>query len=528
MTWDVWRFIFPAMTLPSRRALIASLLLAIATPMAAQEQLGVIVFPNSGNAAASAAFIRGVKLLHSFEFEDAAAAFRTAQQADPGFALAYWGEAMTYNHGIWNEQDLVAARAVLTRLGATPAERQAKAATPREQAWLATAEILYGDGPKAKRDTLFSAALEQLSAADPADNEALAFYALSLMSLSQAVRNIPTYMRAGAIAQEVLRRNPEHPGAAHYVIHAFDDPVHAPIGLYAAQRYAQIAPSADHAQHMTTHIFLALGMWPEVVQQNAIASGPDSATWRPGHYTSWMQYGLLQEGRYADARRLIELTRANMATPSRPGNRYYLVLMRAQQVINAEEWNDPVLEWPMDTTGIGTSPKAIAAFTDGFAAYKRGNLRAAATAVDQIAAINAQGKSDRFGRVETGVALEKELRGMVHIGSGRHAEGLALLREAASFEDGLAAEYGPPDIVKPTHELLGEVLLAQGQSAEAQQEFARALALAPGRSLSLLGLSRAARAAGDTAVANTAEATLKKNWQAGDAGALSRYSAKGP
>ena len=131
MTWDVWRFIFPAMTLPSRRALIASLLLAIATPMAAQEQLGVIVFPNSGNAAAAPAFIRGVKLLHSFEFEDAAAAFRTAQQADPGFALAYWGEAMTYNHGIWNEQDLVAARAVLTRLGATPAERQAKAATPR-------------------------------------------------------------------------------------------------------------------------------------------------------------------------------------------------------------------------------------------------------------------------------------------------------------------------------------------------------------------------------------------------------------
>ena len=126
------------------------------------------------------------------------------------------------------------------------------------------------------------------------------------------------------------------------------------------------------------------------------------------------------------------------------------------------------------------------------------------------------------------MALEKELRGLVHIGSGRHAEGLALLREAATFEDGLAAEYGPPDIVKPTHELLGEVLLAQGQSAEAQQEFTRALALAPGRSLSLLGLSRAARAAGDTAVATNAEATLKKNWQAGDAAGLARYSAKGP
>jgi len=515
--------------LPVIRSLVAGLLLAVPlAPLAAQDQLGVIVFPNSGSAAAQPAFIRGVKLLHSFEFEDAAASFRAAQQADPGFALAYWGEAMTYTHGLWNEQDLPAARAVLARLGATPEERQAKAPTPREQTWLASAEILYGEGPKARRDTLFSHALEQLRAAEPADDEAQAFYALSLMSLSQAVRNVPTYMRAGAIAQDVLRRNPEHPGAAHYVIHAFDDPVHAPIGLYAAQRYSQIAPGADHAQHMTTHIFLALGMWPEVVQQNAIASGPDSATWRPGHYTSWMQYGLLQEGRYADARRLLELTRANMPAQPRPGARFYLVLMRAQQVINAEEWHDPVLDWKVDTTGIGTSPRAIAVFTDGFAAYKRGNLDAAASAADRIAAINAQGKSDRYGRVETAVALEKELRGLVHIGAGRQAEGLALLREATKFEDGLAAEYGPPDIVKPTHELLGEVLLAQGQFAEAQQEFTRALAMAPGRSLSLLGLAHAARATGDTTVAAQAEATLKQNWKSGDPAGLARYSQKGP
>ncbi len=510
------------------RTLVATLLLAASTRAAAQERLGVIVFPNSGNEAAQPAFIRGVKLLHSFEFDDAAASFREAQQADPGFALAYWGEAMTYTHGIWNEQDMTAARAVLARLGATPAERQAKAGTPREQAWLATAEILYGDGPKATRDTLFSAAMQRLAAADTTDNEALAFYALSLMSLSQAVRNIPTYMRAGAIAQEVLRRNPEHPGAAHYVIHAFDDPVHAPIGLYAAERYSEIAPSADHAQHMTTHIFLALGMWPEVVQQNVVASGPDSSKWRPGHYTSWMQYGLLQEARYADARRLIELTHANMGSQPRPGNRSYLVLMRAQQVVDAEEWNDPVLKWTIDTAGLGTAPQAIEVFTTGFAAYKRGQVEAASSAVDHLQRINLTGKSDRFGRAETAVALEKELRGLVYIGAGRHDEGIALLREATTFEDGLAAEYGPPDIVKPTHELLGEVLLARGENAEAQKEFARALEMAPGRSLSLLGLARAARANGDSAVAANAEATLKKNWATGDAAALARYSQKGP
>jgi tetratricopeptide (TPR) repeat protein len=515
------------MRTPSRLSVLAVLALLLgASPAVAQEQLGVIVFPNSGNDAAQPAFIRGVKLLHSFEFEDAATAFRQAQQADPGFALAYWGEAMTYNHGIWNEQDMAAARAVLARLGATPAERQAKAPTPREQAWLATAEILYGDGPKEKRDTLFSQALGELAAADTADNEALAFYALSLMSLSQAVRNIPAYMRAGALAQEVLRRNPDHPGGAHYVIHAFDDPVHAPIGLYAAQRYSVIAPGADHAQHMTTHIFLALGMWPEVVAQNAVASGPDSSKWRPGHYTSWMQYGLLQEGRYADARRLIELTRANMPAQPSAGSRYYLVLMRAQLVIDAEEWNDPVLKWTLDTTGLGTAPQAIDVFTTGFAAWKRGSTEAASSAVDHLARINLAGKADRYGRAETAVALEKELRGLVYLGAGRHEEGIGMLRDATTFEDGLAAEYGPPDIVKPTHELLGEVLLARGDNAEAQKEFTRALALAPGRSLSLLGLARAARAAGDSAVAAQAEVTLKQNWKDADPAGLAKYSGR--
>ena len=516
------------MRIPRRALLVLLPILLGASPAAAQEQLGVIDFPNSGSEAAQPAFLRGVKLLHSFEFDDAAVAFRQAQQQDPGFALAYWGEAMTYNHGIWNEQDLAAARAALARLGATPAERKAKAPTSREQAWLATAEILYGEGQKEKRDTLFSEALGQLAAADTTDNEALAFYALSLMSLSQAVRNIPTYMRAGALAQEVLRRNPDHPGGAHYVIHAFDDPVHAPIGLYAAQRYSQIAPGADHAQHMTTHIFLALGMWPEVVQQNVVASGPDSANWRPGHYTSWMQYGLLQEARYTDARRLIELTRANMPAQPRPGNRAYLVLMRAQQVVDAEEWNDPVLKWTIDTAGLGTAPQAGYVFTTGFAAWKRGDIEAASSAADQIARINLAGKSDRFGRVETGVAMEKELRGLVLLGAGHHEQGIAVLRDATTFEDGLAAEYGPPDIVKPTHELLGEVLLSRGDNAEAQKEFTRALAMAPGRSLSLLGLSRAARAAGDSAVAAQAEAALKENWKGGDAAGLARYSRRGP
>src|SRR5256886_17127189 len=136
--------------------------LAAGPPLAAQtSHLGTIDFPTSGAPAAQAQFVRGVLLLHSFEYRDAALAFRQAQGLDPGFALAYWGEALTYTHPLWNEQDVNAAHAALQRLGPTPAARRAKAPTPRERAYLETVEILYGDGSKAKRDTAYSLALER-------------------------------------------------------------------------------------------------------------------------------------------------------------------------------------------------------------------------------------------------------------------------------------------------------------------------------------------------------------------------------
>src|SRR5512143_1657381 len=172
-----------------RLLLIAALLLPSAL---SAQSLGRIDFPNSGSAAAQAPFMHGVLLLHSFEYEDAAAAFREAQKADSGFALAYWGEAMTYTHPLWNQKDVAAARAALERLGPSPTDRRAKAGTPREQLYLDAVEALYDPSlPKARQDTLYSNAMGRLLEANPADDEARAFYALSLMGLSQGVRNIP-------------------------------------------------------------------------------------------------------------------------------------------------------------------------------------------------------------------------------------------------------------------------------------------------------------------------------------------------
>src|SRR5881409_1723881 len=185
---------------------------ATAAGMAAQTpRLGAIDFPTSGAPAAQASFIRGVLLLHSFEYRDAAQAFREAQRIDPRFALAYWGEALTYTHPVWDEQDRTAARAVLQRLGPSAEARRGKAPTLREKEYLHAVEVLYGDGAKAARDTAYSKAMERLVAAFPTDREAQVLYGVSLLGLSQGVRDVPTYLRAAAIAQRVFRDNPNHP-----------------------------------------------------------------------------------------------------------------------------------------------------------------------------------------------------------------------------------------------------------------------------------------------------------------------------
>lgn len=498
---------------------LAALALALSGITAGPERvpaqsLGSISFPNSGRAEAQAPFLRGVLLLHSFEYEDAAQAFRQAQSADPDFALAYWGEAMTFNHPLWNQQDLAAGRAALQRLAPTAEARRLKAKTEREQRFLAAVEQMYfAEATKPRRDSLYSLAMERISRAWPEDDEGQAFYALSLMGLSQGVRNVASYMRAGALAEEVYRRNPKHPGALHYIIHAFDDPLHAPLGLRAAREYSVIAADADHAQHMTTHIFLALGMWPETVRQNAIASGPDSSSWRPGHYTAWLVYGLLQQGKYSAAARHLATVRANLATQSNPARQGYMLSMRAHYLVNAEAWDGPEAAWVIDAPQAGIVSRAMDVYVTAVAQLARGQRASgrAQVVLDSLA----RGASDNS---VPGI-LADQFRARLLWAAGRRDSALALLRAAAAREDVIPAEFGPPDIVKPTHELMGELLLAGGRPSEAQREFVRALELAPGRSLALLGLVRAANAAGDRLQADRAMAQLLVNWREADPGA---------
>jgi len=445
--------------------------------------LGSISFPNSGSAPAQAPFVRGVLLLHSFEFEAAAEAFRESQKADTGFALAYWGEAMTYNHPLWQQQDRDAALKTLARLGATPEARAAKAPTAREKQYLAALDALYGEGSKKDRDQAYMLAMAKLSDTYPADHEARAFYGLSVLGSRDGVRDFATYMRAAAIVQPVFDANPDHPGAAHYLIHAFDDPIHAPLGVPAARKYSSIAPGAAHAQHMTTHIFVALGLWDDVIAANIRAMEAQDADnakrGRPanacGHYSSWLQYGYLMKKDGSKAAGLMDRCHARMAASPGGGEVGYFVSMRARQILDTEDWS-AASKW-IWTPPAGGSDAARAnawtyGFTNAFAALRRGDSAPAK------ALLAAPIPGDATSKVHA-----DELRGLLALASGQAEQGLTLLKSAAAAEDAAPFEFGPPAVVKPTFELLGEELAKLGRNVEAAAAFARASERTPGRAL---------------------------------------------
>jgi len=358
--------------------------------------------------------------------------------------------------------------------------------------------------------------MERLVARFPADREAQVFYAASLLGLSQGVRNIPTYLKAAAIVAPVFRDNPDHPGAAHLLIHCYDDPVHAPLGLAAARAYAKIAPDAAHAHHMTTHIFVALGMWDEVVSQNELASGRDPATWAPDHYTQWLGYGYLEQGRYREALRHLERMRENVDQGRR--GRAVLAQMRAEYVVNTEQWDSPSLQWNIDLSGVRARDAAVDAFVAGLAALKGGDRAAAGRFLADLAAITRNRAPVAAGqeRDQVPAILEKELQALLRQAEGAAGDAVALMRQVTALEDAMPIEFGPPADVKPAHELFGELLLQAGHPQEAQREFAHQLGLTPKRALSLRGLGRAAAAAGDATTAARAYAELRAIWHRAD------------
>jgi tetratricopeptide (TPR) repeat protein len=493
------------------RNLTAVLLLglALAGPAAAQHE-GHGAAPAVPTETTGDPYARGLYLLHNFEYSPAAEAFRRAQAADPANVMAYWGEAMTYNHPLWAAQDAAAARAVLVRLGPTAEARRAKARTPREGQWLAAIEALYGNGTKAERDVAYHERMRALHESDPSDIDARTFYALATLGLAHQGRDTALYMRSAALLEEAIVTHPDHPGLLHYMIHSYDDPAHAPLGERAAARYARVAPDAAHAQHMISHIYLALGRWDEVERANIVADTvvdrQRAAIGEPpsdcGHYNEWLVYALDQQGK--DSKALVDACgRQALAALQRSGDRSVLGGVRnpfnnwasvaVRHGADTGRWPD----WSAIPAGEGSLIGRFDLAYGKLLASRRDRAAAAAALAEMtslkariVAAMPAERPDDHESAPWFDRAIAQG-EALVLLAGGDRDGGLARLRAAAEAEAALPEVFGPPILAKPGFELLGDELLALGRKAEAAAAYRRALAAAPGRRLATAGLQRA-------------------------------------
>ena len=470
--------------------------------------LGSIDFPNSGAAAAQTAFLTGMKAFHSFEFEDAGTAFRHAQEIDPDFALAYWGEALSFNHPLWNETDPAAAHATLARFAPTPEARQQKTPAGRERGLMAAVDVLYGAGDKLTRDIAYSESMQALHALYPDDDEIATLYALSILgTVRPGDKGFRRQVQAGAIALQVYERNPNHPGAAHFIIHAFDDPDHAILALPAAKRYADIAPAAAHALHMPSHIFVQLGMWDGVVESNdASYKAALNDVERKGHQRGrseyhalqWYHYGQLQLGNLKQAQWALDEALRTMERFPSMRVRNGTMRMVARHAIETERWSELDHGLLTDADRNHTALQLAA----GLSSVHTGDFKKAEDALTQMKkAGETFAKDESTAYMARITAIEaKELEAAMALAEGDDDTAEQHLIEATTLEAALNPPSGPPLPMKPAFEMYGEFLLAQGRLEEAATQFKKALERTPNRTKSVQGLEKAQTIPSDTAL----------------------------
>ena len=514
----------------------------------AARELGRVRFPNGGAPAAQAPFLTGVALLHNFHYDEAAAAFRRAQAADRTFAPAYWAEALSHSAVFWGYEALDTSRAVLARLGPTADARLARARTPDERALGVLVEAFYAQAPLPDRARAAADAGRRW-AATARGEEPLAFAALAVMMQGYTTRGAASdtlLAEAAGYAQRLFDRSPRHPGAAHYLIHAWDRPTTAARGLAAARAYDRIAPGAEHALHMPSHIYYQLGMWAEMARSNerswaasrARSGAQDGGRGSP-HALAWLQYAYLQQGRRREAAALVDTAQRLYASaaPSvvaSPDEAHSAAVLAFRYGVETGDWS----AWPASVdsagahadllTGDGAArPSARAVGMGVYRAYHeaagsllaRGDTAAASAAAARFAATAeslAKGGSDAdAGRIPQLRGLAEQLAGLVARQRGDTAAALAAFRRAVAVMPG-----GGPAIPNgiPSRELLAAVQLAAGDARGAAASYDSALAAFPNRSALLLGAARARAAAGDAAGSARAYAGLRANWSRADAG----------
>lgn len=475
-------------------------------------RLGVVDLSVSGKESAQPYFEKGLLLLHSFEYEDARDAFIEAQEEDSEMAMAYWGEAMTYNHSLWQEQDYEAATNALSKLDKIKLDSNEYEI---EQDLIKAVRILYEPRiDKTQRDINYSNYMEELHNKYPDNQEVSAFYALSLLGSVAEGRDDVIYGKGAKVAKGILNENPKHPGALHYLIHSYDDPEHANLALDAANIYSKVAPDASHALHMPSHIYVAMGMWDNVISSNIDSyqaslnrmekKGLDNDA-RGYHAFHWLEYGYLQKGNYEEARKMVlDMQKYATEKPSKKA-RTHLVFLKGTYLAEADEWDSDIANIALDINDLNITIRSQYHFIEGMKAYTNGNLKELDSVIDVMeqdynreSFVVSEGSSKLCSAVTRDEANEMDLKEAkirqnqllaIHAqlkGDSNLAE--QHFKESISIENSISYSFGPPTIHKPTHELYADWLLSQNRNEEAAAHYNLALKNGPGRLRVLKGI----------------------------------------
>lgn len=468
-------------------------------------KLGEVSIEINGKPKAAEQFEKGLLLLHSFEYQDAREAFQEAQEIDPDMAMAYWGEAMTYNHSLWSEQDYDLALPVLERLEQLD---YASNCSELELDLIEGLKILYRpETDKLDRDQNYKDHMEGLYKKYPGNHEVAAFYALSLLGSVPEGRDDEVYGQGAMIAQGIIAENPNHPGALHYLIHSYDDPKHASLALDAADAYLVVAPDASHALHMPSHIYVAMGMWDEVVSSN-IASyeaslkrmdrkGLDNDA-RGYHAFHWLEYGYLQQGEKQKAADMVwEMQKFTEETPS-PRTRMHMVFLKGTYLVETDQWDSEIAEIPVNTSDLNISIRSQNLFIEGMKAFHKKDgvkldslISQAQNDINRENFVVQSGKAKLCSNVSRADAtpadiIESEIRKEQLLALAAWLDGdndrtESHLQNAVDKFSELSYSYGPPHIQKPVHELYADWLMEQGRTEEAKSHYEQTLSIGPNR-----------------------------------------------
>jgi hypothetical protein len=505
--------------------LLLSLCSVLAPPASAQHEhpagdptkLGKVSFPVSCDPSLQPQFSSAVAMLHSFWYEKASETFAAVAEKDPTCGMAYWGIAMTYWHPIWQAPgpaDLKAGAAAVEKA------KLASAKTHRERDYIAAIDTFYRDSDKLDHRTralAYEKATEQLQSHYPDDHEAAIFHALAL--LATAPPTDKTYVnqkKAGAILEPLFAEQPEHPGIAHYIIHAYDYPLLAPSALDAARRYAKIAPDSPHALHMPSHIFTRLGLWQESIDSNLVSAASAQKNNAPGnelHAKDYLIYAYLQGAQDREAKKALEAPPQGRADDPQYMNWLYATgTSPARYAVERHSWTEAAaLTMPPNTFpgGRWAWTEANLHFARALGLSHTGQTEVARTEVVQLASLRdtlVQG-NDSYWADQVDIQRETATA-WIMLAEGKREDALTQMRSAAEHEDKTDKHNVTPGVILPARELLGEMLLEMNRPAQAMVEFEATLRTAPNRFNAIAGAARAAKLSSDDAKAKIYYAKL--------------------